>query len=184
MLDDTASICVATGCAAAVHIKKYGLCGPHYQRAWKYGQLAGIGAGWHRVTGVSPDGYRGTCSVCGPGVAMANTGGRPVCNEARIRHSRDGRYNRKHLYGLTPDAILLLLTAADSACEVCATPLDEKSARIDHDHACCPGNRSCGGCVRGILCNRCNSGLGMLRDDPEVLASAIGYLRRSTKTSS
>lgn len=27
---------------------------------------------------------------------------------------------------------------------------------IDHDHKCCPGHRSCGSCVRGIVCRSCN----------------------------
>jgi hypothetical protein len=27
----------------------------------------------------------------------------------------------------------------------------------DHDHECCPGRRSCGHCVRGVVCATCNS---------------------------
>ncbi|WP_409469557.1 endonuclease domain-containing protein [Streptomyces sp. HC307] len=32
----------------------------------------------------------------------------------------------------------------------------QRAMDIDHDHACCPGRRSCGGCVRGLLCSNCN----------------------------
>ena len=47
---------------------------------------------------------------------------------------------------------------------------------IDHDHACCPGSYSCGQCIRGILCNRCNVGLGMLGDRLENIQNALSYL--------
>ena len=51
---------------------------------------------------------------------------------------------------------------------------------VDHDHDCCPGSRSCGLCVRGLLCGTCNSAAGMLGDDPDR-ARALGvYLDRFT----
>ncbi len=45
---------------------------------------------------------------------------------------------------------------------------------IDHDHACCPDERSsCGKCVRGLLCLRCNTGLGYVE---RMHAIARAYL--------
>jgi hypothetical protein len=48
---------------------------------------------------------------------------------------------------------------------------------VDHDHECCPGPRSCGKCVRGLICNECNLALG-LGQDPQTLRSLADYLDR------
>jgi hypothetical protein len=53
------------------------------------------------------------------------------------------------------------------ACAICREPFIEQRPRIDHDHNCCkvPPNgvsRSCGKCVRGLLCVRCNTWLGWM----------------------
>lgn len=53
-------------------------------------------------------------------------------------------------------------------CAVCGTPRGTVAFSADHDHAT--------GQTRGLLCNTCNTGLGMFRDNPELLARAIGYL--------
>jgi Recombination endonuclease VII len=42
---------------------------------------------------------------------------------------------------------------------------------IDHCHRT--------GSVRGLLCASCNSALGMVKDDPTILAALIEYLKRS-----
>lgn len=75
---------------------------------------------------------------------------------------------------LTEDRYGELLAKHDGLCHVCIT---EKAAVIDHDHACCPGQHSCGECVRGVLCGACNRALGLFRDNIEVMARAIQYLR-------
>lgn len=69
-----------------------------------------------------------------------------------------------------------MMLAQAGRCAICSEPL--AAPRVDHDHACCPGGRSCGSCVRGLLCDPCNRGLADFRDSPPILDAAIGYLRR------
>jgi len=63
-------------------------------------------------------------------------------------------------------------------CAICRTDVPTGHGwHVDHDHACCPEpGRSCGKCVRAILCSECNTGLGKFRDDPAVLRAAADYL--------
>lgn len=56
------------------------------------------------------------------------------------------------------------MAAQDNACAICRKPTT-RVLSVDHDHACCPGERSCGECVRGLLCVMCNRMLTALEDD-------------------
>jgi len=77
------------------------------------------------------------------------------------------------------------LAKQNGVCAICRNPevrktpkREIKSLAVDHDHKCCPGPRSCGKCVRGLICEKCNHALGQTSDDPAILESAISYLRR------
>lgn len=75
------------------------------------------------------------------------------------------KYNRKYrmaCYGLTQDDFDLLLKVQGYACGMCRELFAEgQLIHVDHDHGCCPlKNRSCGKCVRGLLCHACNIALG------------------------
>lgn len=78
---------------------------------------------------------------------------------------------RQYLYGVTPEQYQALLDAQDDRCAVCrsdAWPGKDNRPHVDHDHAT--------GAVRGLLCGRCNTGLGQFQDDPALLRAAVDYL--------
>ena len=88
---------------------------------------------------------------------------------------------RSHLwthYRIRPEAYHAMLAAQGGRCAVCGTDTPNGPGRwhVDHDHSCCPGKRSCGDCVRGLLCGKCNVGLGMFNDEPARLRAALDYL--------
>lgn len=76
---------------------------------------------------------------------------------------------------LTEEQYLSLMNLYDGMCHSCKnTP----ATNIDHDHSCCPKSRSCGRCVRGVLCHHCNTALGLIRDSIETLQNMIEYLQQ------
>lgn len=77
-------------------------------------------------------------------------------------------------YGLSFEGYCALLNKQDSSCAICK--VEGETLYIDHDHNCCAGNRSCGQCVRGLLCHRCNTMLGFALDNMDTLVNAAFYL--------
>lgn len=77
-------------------------------------------------------------------------------------------------YGLTVDQFNILLEVQKGRCAICRVELQSTgrskgtAAHVDHDHG--------SGRVRGILCHRCNAGIGLLGDDPDRVRAACEYL--------
>ena len=83
---------------------------------------------------------------------------------------------RRH--GLTVPEFHELLRSQNNRCMICqALFSDNLTPHIDHDHECCKGARSCGSCVRGLLCGLCNSGLGFFKENIQSLQRAVEYLK-------
>jgi hypothetical protein len=72
---------------------------------------------------------------------------------------------RKHRHGITGDEFALLAEAQEFCCAICG---QAKALCVDHDHGT--------GEIRGLLCKKCNSGIGLLGDDPVRVAIALTYL--------
>lgn len=75
---------------------------------------------------------------------------------------------REWRYGLTAEDYTSLLEAQRGVCGICHTEPNSKPLAVDHDHET--------GAVRGLLCGTCNSGIGMLKDDAELLRRAVAWV--------
>lgn len=141
--------CDQSGCANKHYAK--GFCRFHYQRV---------------STGVDPSAPRyyrrlstRTCVIAD---CERRAGGSLMCSSHR------NRANRFHLTSIQLEQILT------AGCEVCGS---REGVVIDHDHSCCSeDSKSCGRCIRGGLCARCNLAIGHLRNDPEYARKVISYL--------
>lgn len=111
-----------------------------------------------------PEGRAGKDSMCRP-----------------CRSDRELKY-RLTSWGLTPESFAELLASQGGGCAICGARQyrdgsDGTRFAIDHDHSCCPGPTGCQSCIRGLLCMRCNLGLGAFRDDANAMEAASGYIR-------
>jgi len=94
---------------------------------------------------------------------------RVLNREARLKSEHKSRLKR--YYGITPEQYDEMFAAQGGLCKICKA--DKPGGRtklffIDHCHKTKK--------VRGLLCMRCNTGLGLFMDNPEFLGQAIKYL--------
>jgi hypothetical protein len=97
--------------------------------------------------------------------------GTKYCNTCHTEKERKYRKG-KGSYNLTIEEYTDLLIAQDYKCAICKLPeqIENRNLSIDHDHVT--------GKVRGLLCNGCNTVLGMAKDNISILATAITYLTK------
>lgn len=138
------------------------------------------------------------CTPCRNAYEKAWRDSRPAEHKARDRKARSDRERvrarrvraedpkaygdrmRQWNYALTPERYDQMVI---DQLGICANPrCDEPLSHVDHDHACCPINggkqKTCGECVRGLLCRECNLILGIAGDSIERLLGAVEYLQQ------
>lgn len=121
---------------------------------------------------------RKPCSTCGqikhrsefPKSKTAASGVASHCRSCAVWISME------HRYEITRDDYLALLEYQDGKCGACGVDRCATGARlcIDHDHDCCPGKKSCGECIRGLLCRSCNVWVDR-RESPQDMAYLARY---------
>lgn len=76
----------------------------------------------------------------------------------------------KYTYGISIEDYEQMIIDQNECCAICGKQQNEfnKPLFIDHNHDT--------GEIRGLLCLKCNSGIGLLNDDPEIIQMALNYL--------
>lgn len=95
-------------------------------------------------------------------------------NDYTRKHQKAHRGKRrqfelKHYYGITVEEYNSLMKKQKNVCAICGLK-PEKYLAVDHCHK--------SGKVRGLLCRKCNSAIGLLDDSSIRLRAATLYLRK------
>lgn len=125
---------------------------------------------FHKGTG-RKDGHASHCKVCSNERARQWNKNNPE-RKAYFR-DRDNDKRTADRYNLSAQELKDLRYAAAGRCAICKREL---RLVVDHDHET--------GRVRGMLCRRCNLGIGHLDDNPVTLIAALAYLSKNLPDSS
>ena len=135
-----------------------------------------------------------TCTVCNEfktldafAIRKTHRIGKPVsvCTPCKVEKNRRRRQENpdhvadierrskfKRQYGITLDDYNNMLDKQGGGCGICGSETAGNRTKyfaVDHCHET--------GKVRGLLCTKCNRGLGLFNDNPKHLLNAVNYLK-------
>ena len=177
----TEELCSFEGCTNTTTGGAKGLCRGHYRQRNLGRDLEPL-PDWNDNDARDEQG-RKCCASCREWL--------PVDSFHADASRKDGRQTRcpvcirsqmlLNTYGVTLTRYNEMLASQSGGCAICGASEspDESSLAVDHNHACCPGRKSCGFCVRGLLCRPCNQGLGSFRDRADLMRSAVTYIEKA-----
>jgi len=91
--------------------------------------------------------------------------------DRKIRAQRQQTLSR---YGMTLADYEVMFQSQSGACKICGRPENDPGKLLSVDH--CHDEQ---GFVRGLLCRKCNTAIGLLREDPAVVQRAADYVMTS-----
>jgi hypothetical protein len=93
-------------------------------------------------------------------------------NSTPQRKAYNQSWKLKKRYGLTIEDYNTMLASQAGCCAICKRELSNTKICVDHNHTI--------GTIRGLLCSRCNTGIGQFLDDVNIMQAAINYLKHET----
>jgi hypothetical protein len=108
---------------------------------------------------------------------MRNNGTLEYQMKYRDGSDREGYLRKKYLLTLEEFEQMAI-----NGCQICGDKPKDRPLHVDHDHACClPEKITCGKCVRGVVCGKCNMTIGkyeqgLIREDNPLKDKIKEYL--------
>jgi Recombination endonuclease VII len=106
----------------------------------------------------------GLCVCCGNHPKSDTSLRCQKCRSTKEQHHR----HKLKMYGITPEQYDSLLIHQNFNCEICKEYLQDPCVDPDHET----------GAIRGIICRKCNTALGMIGDSLTRIENIITYLKK------
>ena len=161
--------CLIEECGRKILAKR--LCSGHYNQVQKYGIVqTKIIKGWGNVDRDS-EGNK-LCYKCDISMPESNFPRSPKMKDGFSRYCKLCTVVSHH--GITREMFDDMIVSQSGLCKICLAQLIRPS--VDHNHECCEGTYSCGYCIRGLICRKCNSAIGLAGDSSETLTRMAQYI--------
>lgn len=92
-------------------------------------------------------------------------------NKSTVGSRTQWSYALKRRFGMTIEQYEVALDKQGGVCAICKNPPAKTRLAVDHNHA----NMK----FRGLLCKRCNQGIGLFEDSPKLFQASKEYLERT-----
>ena len=139
-----------------------------------------------KISKILKDKFPARCPVCDEVdpikfyYSKRNTRSNSYCKECHKQRCRDRHFAKSvmerrstvaaYKYNITKEDYVLMYNNQDGKCAICKSePKQKRGLHVDHCHVTKK--------VRGLLCHGCNTGIGSLQEDINILTNAINYLR-------
>lgn len=177
------NICKLDDCTREV--KYRGICHAHYQKFYRTGELdtyADPLPKLHRLSNINSTNKTAECLQCGPIAIIGNSRSTYRCRTqsreaGRNAHQTNPRRSRYYFAdgdfidgNVAQAARERFYVEQEGRCAICNRTEEEAGSTFHLDHCHTTGK------LRGLLCGKCNRGIGYLNDDVKLLSSAIDYL--------
>lgn len=128
------------------------------------------------------DGKQARCKIChGKATEKYRKEHPELYRKASLKHWHSLDVKKKQArwikrYGIDAKDYKQMLIAQNGVCKICQKPcFSRQFLSVDHCHKT--------GKVRGLLCVKCNTALGMMDDNIDYLNAAIDYLKQHEECS-
>lgn len=103
-----------------------------------------------------------------------------LANKERIKEAKKAQHDPlrirerqlKRKYNISLDDYKKMLLEQDNKCWTCSKKAEDETGKglvVDHNHST--------GQVRGLLCSKCNTAIGLLQENPVILQKVSKYLQ-------